>query len=133
MVSTTDRMTADAQIKETRLLDPDIPRLLEKVVWGTEGARYQLVGIEPTLRHLPNPTYITLKKNEHLIALRLYIEKQAQWKRQTLHSFYHSFFAVDPAHKGQGYGKTLARATLDILKKKSETRGLIYCHVETDN
>ena len=126
-------MQTEKAIEETFQLSPEIPRLLEKVAWGTEGARYKLVDIAPTLRHLPNPTYITLKKENQLVALRLYIEKQAQWNREPLHSFYHSFFAVDPNFKGQGYGKMLARATADTLKQKLGARGIIYCHVETDN
>src|SRR4029077_16384750 len=112
MITIQGTSRTNLQIEETSQLSKDIPRLLEKVVWGTEGARYKLIDIEPTLRHLPNPTYITLKKHNQLIALRLYIEKQAQWNRQTLHSFYHSFFAVDPDYKGRGYGKRLARETV---------------------
>ena len=129
----TDAGEATGEVEETPPCSLDVSHLLEKVVWGTEGARYKLVDIEPTLRHLPNTTYLTLKKDEDLIALRLYIEKQAQWKSQSLHSFYHSFFVVDPAFKGQGYGKTLARATVYRLQEKIKGRGLIYCHVETDN
>ena len=50
-----------------------------------------------------------------------------------LHSFYHSFFAIDPAEKGKGYGKKLAQATVENLRGKIDRKGLIYCHVEEDN
>ena len=120
-------------VRESRELAPGMTGLLEQVVWGTDGARYKLVDIEPTLRHLPNPAYLTLTEDDQLIALRLYIEKQAQFNGEPLLSFYHSFFAVDPAYKGKGYGKALARATVNTLRNKLGARGLIYCHVETDN
>ncbi len=123
----------DGQIKEVQDLQPEIVQLLEKVVWGTEGARYTLTDIEPTLRHLPNTSWITVTKGENVIGARLFIEKQAQSSGRSLHSFYHSFFAIDPAEKGKGYGKMLARETVESLRKKLGKRGLIYCHVEVDN
>jgi len=134
MTSATQELAqADLKIEEIRNLYPDITSLLEKVVWGTEGARYKLVDIGPTLAHLPHPTYITLKLGGHLIGLRLYLEKGAKFGNQTLHSFYHSYFAIDPAYKGKGFGKKLACSTVNILRQKIARRGLIYCHVETEN
>jgi GNAT superfamily N-acetyltransferase len=121
------------QIGEDGDLTPEAIALLEKVVWGTEGARYTLTDVEPTLRHLPDSAYITMMKDQKLIGLRLYLEKQAQFDRRPLHSFYHSFFAIDPAEKGKGYGKKLAQATIEILRQKLNSKGLIYCHVEADN
>jgi RimJ/RimL family protein N-acetyltransferase len=121
------------QIHADSQLTPEAIALLEKVVWGTEGARYTLTDIEPTLRHLPDAAYITMMKDQKLIGLRLYLEKQARFDRQPLHSFYHSFFAIDPAEKGKGYGKKLAMATIETLRRKLNSKGLLYCHVEKDN
>jgi len=121
------------EINESSELTPEAVALLERVVWGTEGARYTLTDIEPTLRHLPDPVYLALKKDQKLIGLRMFIEKRARWNDRQLHSFYHSFFAIDPAEKGKGYGKKLAHATVERLRRKLKERGLIYCHVEADN
>jgi ribosomal protein S18 acetylase RimI-like enzyme len=121
------------RVEETSELSLELTTLLEKVTWGTEGARYKLVDIGPTLQHLPNPTYITLAQDGKLIGLRLYLEKEAQCNGQTLHSFYHSFFAIDPEQKGRGYGKILARSTVDLLRQKLSQPGIIYCHVEREN
>jgi ribosomal protein S18 acetylase RimI-like enzyme len=121
------------EVRENSELPTGAVSLLEKVMWGSDGARYTLTDIEPTLLQLPHSSYLTLEKDQQLIGLRMFLEKQAQWDSNPLQSFYHSFFAIDPEEKGKGYGKQLAEATVKNLRQKLGAKGLIYCHVEADN
>jgi RimJ/RimL family protein N-acetyltransferase len=112
---------------------PEVTTFLEKIVWGTEGARYTLTDLEPTLSHLPDPVYLALRYDDRLVGLRMILEKNAQFENQSVHCFYHSMFCVEPSEKGKGLGKRLAQETVHYLGSRLGSKGLIYCHVETDN
>lgn len=114
-------------------ITPDIVRLLESVVWGTEGARYRLAEIEMTLQYLPRPQFLSLVENHELQALRLVLEKTCDHHARPLACAYHSFFAVDPKHLGEGWGRRLAEHTVSYLESRLPARSLVYSHVEEDN
>jgi ribosomal protein S18 acetylase RimI-like enzyme len=120
-------------LQECDSQNPDLAPFLEEVIWGTEGALYQLRDCRDTLNHLPQSRFLTWTENNRLIALRMFIEKHPRRGEQTLHAFYHSMFSVLPSEKGKGHGRRLANATLERLQPQLTSKGLIYSHVETDN
>jgi ribosomal protein S18 acetylase RimI-like enzyme len=123
----------DLTLEEERGQTSVFAPFLEKVEWGTEGARYRLEDYEATLQHLPDPIYFTLRRNRQLIALRLILGKELQMGSEMTRAFYHSFFSVTPEEKGRGHGRRLAKATLETFLPRLGPKGLIYSHVEVEN
>jgi len=112
---------------------PDVAKHLESIRWGTDGAIYRLCEYEPTLRHVPDARFLAIRHEGRLVALRLLVEKHVPWHGKSLHAFYHGLFSVAPDEQHKGYGRMLAKSTLDYIRTRSEPRSITYAFIEAGN
>jgi hypothetical protein len=111
----------------------DFVSLVENVRWGTQGVLYRVKNYQTTLQDLPARLHLQLRKSGKLVAARIAIRKSVPKSKGTTNAFYHSLFSVDPSEQGKGYGKLLARCTLDYLAKSLQQSGFIYAYIEEGN
>src|SRR5579871_3579345 len=120
----TTAIAEDIEVIESRVLTSEAADLIERTLWGTEGALYLVKNYPETLRRIPDLRYLFLKKKGRLIALRIVVPKTIHSGALSLAAVYHSLFIVDAAERGKGYGKQLARATLEWAGSTLHRRGV---------
>ena len=120
-------------IEETDRLPAEAIALIDKTVWGTQGALYTIPNFHNQFLTVPNVHYLLLKESGRLVGLRAAIEKEVRWEDQTYPAFYHTLFIMDPAVRGRGYGKELAKATVDRFAPRLHSKGLLYAYTEAGN
>lgn len=128
-ISLTSDLTFDASIE----MPHDFIALVENVRWGTQGVLYRVKNYQATVQALPNRLHLQVRKSGKLVAARIAIRKSCFDLVGATDAFYHSLFSVDPSEQGKGYGKVLARCTLDHLTTLLKSRGFIYAYIEEGN
>jgi len=112
---------------------PEMASFLERTVWGTRGVLYTKQNLASALMHLPSPTYFSLRENHRLTALGICLKKTIRVGSRTFAAIYPAALAVDPARRGQGYGRLMVERVRPYLLEELGPSGLLYGFVETGN
>src|ERR1039458_10631944 len=112
-MNTLTREARGLLVEETRILTKEAKELIERIAWGTQGALYWVKNYPESLAAIPDLRYLLLHRDGRLIGLRIVAPKTVHAGERSYKAVYHSLFAIDPAERGKGYGKILARATVE--------------------
>jgi hypothetical protein len=126
-------ITSKLAFEASAEMPADFVPLVESALWGTQGALYRVRNYQKTVESLPSRLHLLLRKSGTLIASRIAIAKSLPNATGSTNAFYHSLFCVHRPEMGKGYGKLLARYTLEHLEMLLKANGLIYAYIEEGN
>ncbi len=105
--------------------------LLKRIVWGGQGSRFQVQGIEKRIGRLRRPLFMSLEKGGEVIGGYCFSRREVKVLGKNHAAVFRTAFAVDDRHAGKGYGRLLAKVSKDYFQRRST--GLSYGFVEDTN
>jgi len=113
-----------------------IERLLESVVFGTSGLRYQRRQVRGQLERFNKPVFISLQSTNELVGVYVLDQRQLCFRDQPILGIYRGMLSVASDFQGRGLGKQLghiATAWMEEIADKEGCPVLTFGFVEASN
>lgn len=106
---------------------------LDRIVWGTEETLYEHLETAKRVKNIKNPILVTLRQNGELMAMVLFIERQARFEDVSFKSYFARYLAANPAIRGTGLVTRGSALTMKLIRKDEKDPAIFYAVVEAKN
>jgi len=106
--------------------------LLERVVWGTTGPRFQMPGLRERIGAMTDWTWIAMEEGDALVGIYGLHDIPRAWNGEMVRTLYRSALAIDPAHLHRKLGGVLVRETRAFALEHIG-RGVVFGYIEDAN
>lgn len=111
----------------------EVIHFLDEVAWGTEGAVYEHKNTEDMVRHLHNPTLMTLHKDQELFGTAAFCNLPVSVGSKNYNCYFVRYFAASPKIKGKGAMSRYGLKVMKLIHDGETEKTIFYASIEKGN
>ena len=123
----------DFDILLEKPISADAIRLLKHNAIGSGGPVYRHLDTEDHVKHLVNPTLISLRRQGVLMGMGVFCNVSVKVQKQPYNCFYVRYFSAAPEIRGQGYMKKFGVKAMSLIRNGQNGKTIYYASVESHN